>query len=285
VDCTYNRRAHCYWESGDICDRQAHRTFTKRLAKAAPAALIPLGKLFSKAIEFGASLFDIPLASYLVVGDIAAAIVGLAVAGYELYRHWEAVKRLFSRSIEWAHSAVINLMKWLADKTRNATARTANSIATITATLPSALQSLTDASPAMRGLNSARAVERAGARARSAPMLGAMRRATATVAFAAPLILAGAPAGTLATPLISTGDTARVAAPQSAPFMTQSAIVIDYSPNVVIHCGDAADAATLKRRVMEILERHGRELHQVLQREIVRQQRRDFQPRYSNEQG
>jgi hypothetical protein len=27
---------------------------------------------------------------------------------------------------------------------------------------------------------------------------------------------------------------------------------------------------------MEILERHGRELHQVLAREVVRQQRRDF---------
>jgi hypothetical protein len=53
------------------------------LSKVAPAALIRLGKLFSKAVEFGASLFDIPLASYLVVGGIVAAVVGLAVAGYD----------------------------------------------------------------------------------------------------------------------------------------------------------------------------------------------------------
>ena len=46
--------------------------------------------------------------------------------------------------------------------------------------------------------------------------------------------------------------------------MTQDPIVINYAPNVVIHSENAADAAALKRRVMEILERHGRELHQVL---------------------
>ena len=46
---------------------------------------------------------------------------------------------------------------------------------------------------------------------------------------------------------------------------------------------DAADTAALKRRVMEILERHGRELHQVLAREIVRQQRREFNPLLSNQ--
>jgi hypothetical protein len=34
---------------------------------------------------------------------------------------------------------------------------------------------------------------------------------------------------------------------------------------------------------MEVLERHGRELHQVLAREIVRQQRREFNPLLSNQ--
>ena len=60
--------------------------------------------------------------------------------------------------------------------------------------------------------------------------------------------------------------------------MTQGSIVINYAPNVVIHSEDAADKATLTRRIMEVLERHGRELHQVLTREIVRRQRGDFQP-------
>lgn len=249
-------------------------------------ALSPVFALrwLASVVDFGAILVEVRLASYFVLGSIAAAIVGLAVAGYELYHHWVAAKRLLSRSIESAHRAVANLMKWIADETRNATAQTGNSIASISATLPRTQQLLTDTAPAMRALNGARAVERGAAGARPAPMLGAVRRATLATAFAAPLMFAGASAGALATPLISTSDTTRVAS-QSVPFTTQGAIVIDYSPNVVIHCGDAADAAALKRRVMEILERHGRELHQVLQREMVRQQRTDFQPRYSNEQG
>jgi hypothetical protein len=65
--------------------------------------------------------------------------------------------------------------------------------------------------------------------------------------------------------------------------MTQGPIVINYAPSVVIHSEDAADSAALKRRVMEVLERHGRELHQVLAREIVRQQRREFNPLLSNQ--
>ena len=76
---------------------------------------------------------------------------------------------------------------------------------------------------------------------------------------------------------------ARVAAPLSAVGMTQGPIVINYTPNVVIHSEHAADIATLKRRVMEILERHGRELHQVLAREIVRQQRTEFNSLLSNQ--
>ena len=89
-------------------------------------------------------------------------------------------------------------------------------------------------------------------------------------------MLAGAPAGAFTMPLNSTSDTARIAAPLSAMGVTQAPIVINYAPNVVIHSEDAADGAALKRRVMEVLERHGRELYQVLAREVVRQQRRDF---------
>jgi hypothetical protein len=65
--------------------------------------------------------------------------------------------------------------------------------------------------------------------------------------------------------------------------MTQGPIVVNYAPSVVIHSEDAVDSAALKRRVMEVLERHGRELHQVLAREIVRQQRREFNPLLSNQ--
>ena len=89
-------------------------------------------------------------------------------------------------------------------------------------------------------------------------------------------MLAGAPAGAFAAPLIPTNDAARIAAPLPAVRSQQGPIVINYAPNVVIHSESGADNAALKRRVMEVLERHGRELHQVLAREIVRQQRRNF---------
>jgi hypothetical protein len=173
-------------------------------------------------------------------------------------------------------------MKWVADKTRNEARYAGNPIASLAATLLNAPLVPAIVAATACGLNRQRAVEHAAAVARPAPMLRAVRRAAAAVAFAAPLMLAGAPAGAFAPPPISINDTARLAAPLSSATV-RSAIVIDYSPNVVIHCEDPTDPAALKRRVMAILERHGRELHQILQRETARQRRRDFQPRYSNE--
>ena len=247
------------------------------------SALRWLNWLVTGLTEFADIFAGIEFGSLLLVEGVITAAAGLAVARYELYRHWDPAKRLLSRSIESAHKALANLMKWMADKTRNAAALTSNSIASITATLLNAPHLLTDAAPAMRGLNNSRAVERAAAGARPA-RLRAIRQAAAAAAFATPLMLATAPAGAFAPPLVSTSDTARIAATLSTTRMTQGAIVINYALNVTIHSEGAADTAALKRGVLEILERHGRELHQTLTREVVRQQRRDFQPRYSHEQ-
>jgi hypothetical protein len=253
------------------------------LAKSVPVILSRLGSLVTKVAVFVDVLAGIEFGSFLLVGGIIAATVALAVAGYELYRHWDAAKRLFSRSIELAHNAVARLMKWIADKISNAAVYAGNSIAGVTATLPNTPHSLATVAATACGLSRARAVEHAAAVTQPAPMFHAFRRAAAAVAFAAPLMLTSAPASAFAAPPLSTNDTARRAAPLSAAGIAQDAIVINYAPNVVIHSEDAADTAALKRRVIEILERHGRELHQVLAREMVRQQRRDFQPRYSNE--
>jgi hypothetical protein len=247
------------------------------LLRGAPATFLRLSRLTSEVAQYVATFAELSFGWYVI------GAFGLAIAGYELYRHWDAVKRLLSRSIESAHRAVANLMKWLADKTRNAPAYLHDSMLSIAATHSKAPHLLNAAAPAMRGLNGARAVERAAAGMRPA-RLRAIRQAAAAAAFAAPLMLASAPAAAFVPPLISANDTARLAAPLSAVRMTQNAIVINYAPNVTIHSDGAADTAALKRRVIEILERHGRELHQVLQREMVRQQRRDFQPRYSNGQ-
>ncbi|HVB82182.1 MAG TPA: hypothetical protein VNE82_19800 [Candidatus Binataceae bacterium] len=238
--------------------------------------LVWLVRIAVRIAELAAALVNSSLGCDLVI----AAIAGLAVAGYELYRHWDAAERLLSRWTESAHKTFASLMKWTADKTKSAAAYADHSIASLTATLSNAPNSFATVAATTRGMNRARAA----AVSRLAPMLRAVGRAAAAAAFAAPLMLAGAPAGAFAPPPISTNDTARLAALPCATNATQGAIVINYAPNVVIHSEDAADSAALKRRVMEILERHGRELHQVLQREMVRQQRRDFQPRLSNGQ-
>jgi len=226
----------------------------------------------------------------LSLGWYVVIAARLAVAAYDLYRHWNTAKRLRSRSIESAHRAATHLRQWMADKTRKAAAYTGNPIPSVTATMSNALYSFTAASGVLvatttQSLNSARSVERVVTAARPVPVLCLVRRTAAAAAFAAPLMLTSPPAGAFTTPLVSTDDAARITTPPSASFTTQTPIVIDYAPNVIIHAESAADTAALRRQVMEVLERHGRELHQVLQRKIVRQQRRDFQPRYSNEQG
>jgi hypothetical protein len=53
-------------------------------------------------------------------------------------------------------------------------------------------------------------------------------------------------------------------------------IVINYSPNLAIHTNEGERDEGLERRLMDILERHGRELHQVLAREMVRRRRMEF---------
>jgi hypothetical protein len=213
-------------------------------------------------------LADCLLSWYLVIAAIAA------VAGYKLYRHWDAAKRLLSRSVDSVHKAVARLLKWLAESVGGAIPFAGDALVALKPGSRNAPRLSAARATITCGVNSGgRAVAHAAAAARPAPMLRAVRRAAAAAAFAAPLMLTQAPAGALAAPL---DGTARLAAPLSAARMTQGSIVINYAPNVVIHSEDAADTAALKRRVMEVLERHGRELHQVLAREIVRQQRRDF---------
>jgi hypothetical protein len=238
----------------------------------APLIVSWLTRPFWTIVRSAVALGDLLLAWYMVI----AAIATLALAGYELYRHWDAVKRRLSRWSEATHKAIARLMKRMADKIGNAAAYASHSIAGLTATLSSAPNSLATVTATTRSTNHARSLEHARAVARPAPMLHAVGRAAAAAAFAAPLMLAGASAGALAAPPISPNDAARIAAPLSAVSMAQTPIVISYAPNVVIHSQDAADAAHLKQRVMEVLERHGRELHHTLQREMLRQQRRDF---------
>lgn len=220
----------------------------------------------------------------LSLGWYVVIAVALAVAGYELYRHWDAAKRLLSRSVDSAHKAVARLLKWLGESVGSAIPFASGALVAVKPANLNVPRFSAARAATARGIYRARAVEHTSAAVvRPAPMLRAVRRAAAAAAFATPLMLTAGPSRAFATPLISTNDTARIAAPLLAVGMTQGPIVINYAPSVVIHSEDAADSAALKRRVMEVLERHGRELHQVLAREIVRQQRREFNPLLSNQ--
>ncbi len=260
------------------------------LAKSVPAIISGLSGLVSSVAAFTDMLAKfvvmfvaIEFGSILLVGGINAATIALAVAGYELYRHWDAAKRLLSRSVDSAHKAVAHLLKWLDESVRSAIRFASGTLVTVEPANRNVPRFSAARAATARGMNRARGVEHAAAVVRPAPMLRAARRAAAAAAFATPLMLTAAFASAFAAPVTSANDTACIAAPLAAVGMAQAPIVVNYAPNVVIHSEHAADIATLKRRVMEILERHGRELHQVLAREIVRQQRTEFNSLLSNQ--
>jgi len=232
-----------------------------------------LSQLTGRAVEFAATLGKTKDTLDLFVEAILSAIARLAAVGYEHYRDWNVSKRLLSRSLDSVNDAGARLLKWVADTTRNTAAYGGNSIAVLPTRTSDTPSLSISATTAARAMSSARGVERTAAAGRPVSMLSAVGRATAVVAFAAPVMLAQAPARVaFAAPLVS----ARIAHPLSTTRGTPDALVVNYAPNVVIHSEHATDAAALKAHVMEVLERHGRELHQVLAREIVRQQRRDF---------
>lgn len=54
------------------------------------------------------------------------------------------------------------------------------------------------------------------------------------------------------------------------------AVVVRYSPNLVIHAPQSTDDEALEHRVRAVLERHGRQLHHVLTRELTRERRTEF---------
>ena len=232
-----------------------------------------LSGLTNSAVDFATMLGTIKVTAYLIVEAILAAIAGLGTAKYEFHRNWNALKQLLSRSPDSAYKARARLLKRIADKPGSTAAYDGNSIATLTARTNDTRSLSISATTIARAMSTVRGAEHARAAARPVSLLRTVGRAAAVGAFATPLMLAQAPVtAAFAAPLVA----ARIAAPLSATRETRDAIVVNYAPNVVIQSEHATDAAALKSHVMEVLERHGRELHQVLAREIVRQQRRDF---------
>jgi hypothetical protein len=206
------------------------------------------GRLVTKVAEFGWILTDMTLGSLSLVGGIMSA-----------------------------HKAVARRHKWVSERVGNAIPLAGEALVTLRLGINNAPHLSATRAGIARGVNTgSRAIERPATVAQLAPMLRAVMGAAAAAAFIAPLMLTAGRVGAFATTFISGNDTARIPAPFARVGMTHSPIVVNYAPNVVIHSEDPADTTTLRRRVMEILERHARELHQVLARETLRQQRTEF---------
>lgn len=120
------------------------------------------------------------------------------------------------------------------------------------------------------------AVPAANVSAAARKSLDALRRTAAAAAMAGPLILAGGAAGALAVPVVFSTQPGRIAGANSSRAAAHPPIVINYSPNLTIQAQGGENDQAMARRVMEILERHGRELHQLLARELIRRQRTEF---------
>jgi hypothetical protein len=183
------------------------------LTKSVPAIISGLSGLVSSVAAFTDMLAKfvvmfagIEFGSLLLVGGIIAAAAALAIAGYEPYRHWDAVKRLLSRSVDSAHKAVAHLLKWLDESVGSAIPFASGTLVTVEPADRNVPRFSAARAATARGMNRARAVENAAAVVVPAPMLRAARRAAAAAAFATPLMLTAGLARTA--PLISANDTA-----------------------------------------------------------------------------
>lgn len=103
----------------------------------------------------------------------------------------------------------------------------------------------------------------------------ALRNAAMAGALAAALMLGNAN-GILAQSARATASAPRTAATLSQAQKAKASITINYSPHFTIRAPEAGDNEAISRCVMEVLERHGQELHQILARELVRYQRTEF---------
>ncbi|MGA8569101.1 MAG: hypothetical protein WB580_15020, partial [Candidatus Binataceae bacterium] len=140
------------------------------LAKSVPAIISGLRSLLTNVAVFVDMLAAIEFSSLLLVGGIIAAAVALAVAGYELDRHWNTAKRLLSRWVESAHKEVAHLGKWLPESVRSAIPFAGDALVAVKPANCNVLRFSAGRAATAHGMNRARAVEHAATVVRPAPM-------------------------------------------------------------------------------------------------------------------
>lgn len=184
---------------------------------------------------------------------IARAAMGVPIQARDARTHFFKTTVAFAQSIARVTSVFGNLAKRLREELRlsGGTFRSAHNPGST---------SISEVPTALRAARTARRV------------------ATAATPIS-PRMIAGGTVGALASPFTFATTPLNLGARPSGIQYGLPPIAINYSPNVAIHAqedGDGNDDHGLARLVMDVLERHGRELHQVLQRELIRRQRTEF---------
>ncbi len=227
---------------------------------------------------------------------IGAAVVGLGVAVYELYKHWDAVKSFFKGSGGWIltmlgtfgaltkvlidygpqmYAAGVNIVKEIGRGISAGITWAETAISHVADKIRSYLPfSPAKAGPLMQ-LHHLRIVETIADSMKPHPAIAAMARVSRAIALAVPLtvspMLAGAAlAGPRIAPRVSPAGAASSYAPGRSEGARGGNVVIQYSP--VIHVGPGADSKEFR----EVLQQHSRDLVDIMQRELDHRARRTF---------
>ena len=110
---------------------------------------------------------------------------------------------------------------------------------------------------------------------RPAPMPHGLRHAATTAALTTALMMGNATRAFAHAPTFVTHAPPTISPPSTA-HEAKAPVTINYSPAVTINAQETTDDEAIGRRVMEVLERHGRDLHRILERDLVRRQRTEF---------
>jgi TP901 family phage tail tape measure protein len=190
----------------------------------------------------------------------AAAAAAIAVAGYEIYKHWDSIKAVFKavgaeflKLWNEAYGWGTNLLKKFGEGIASAVMYPVHAIENVVGKMA---RFVLGHSPIPEGplhdLNLGRDLART---ITPAPMLAAIRHVAMVTALAAPMMLgAGAPA----------------TASRGAGASGGATVQITYAP--VIHIGAGADANGFRRE----LERHARNLVDIVNREMAKHSRTEF---------
>ena len=192
------------------------------------------------------------------VGLVVAAIAAVAIATYELYEHWAAVKAFLMSGASWAYAAGASLVKAIASGIWSAITFPQHAIEAVVGKIWNYLPHSPAKEGPLRTLHRVRIVEEIARSIQPGPALMAMRRTAAAVAIAAPMVLSPMMAGPA---MAGASGGAR-----------GGGITIQVHQEIHIDGAIAGD----DRELMATLRHHSEELAQIIDARLAHRSRREF---------